>query len=91
MLEVSIFPLLGVGYLANMIAYDFTPLQPAKHKFIQSIPFISSLLDKVLNCSKCLSFWLGIFLFQDIIIAALAGLTGYFINFVIDYIKEWYQ
>jgi len=91
MIELNLFTLLGVGYLGNMIAYDFTPIQPAKNKVIGKLPFISSTAYKLFNCSKCCATWLGLFFFHDIIIAALAGFTGYLINFVIDYIKEWYQ
>lgn len=91
MIDINLFNLIGIGYLGNMIAYDFTPIQPAKRKFIAFFPFISSILDKLLNCSKCISFWSGFIIFQDLFYAAAAGLTGYLINYVMDRVKEWYE
>jgi len=91
MIEVNLFNVMGVGYLANMVAFDFTPLQPVKSKFVKFFPFISSHLDKLLNCSKCLGFWIGLIAFQNLPAAALTGLTGYLINYVMDRVKEWYE
>ena len=91
MIEINLFNLIGIGYVGNMIAYDFTPLQPAKRKFIDFLPFISSHVDKLLNCSKCISFWLGFMIYQSVIYAAAAGLTGFLINYVMDRIKHWYD
>lgn len=91
MIDINLFNIIGIAYLGNMIAYDFTPLQAGKRKFIVCLPFISSYVDKLLNCSKCVSFWLGFILYQNIIYAAVAGLMGYIINFVIDKIKTWYE
>ena len=91
MIEVNLFNIIGIGYLANMIAYDFTPIQPAKRYLISKLPFISSLVDKVLNCSKCIGFWFGLGFFQNIFHAAVAGLTAFLINHLLDRIKLWYQ
>lgn len=91
MIDINLFNLIGIGYLGNMIAYDFTPIQPAKRKFIDFFPFISSHVDKLLNCSKCISFWSGFIIFQDLFYASAAGLTGYLINYVMDRVKEWYE
>jgi hypothetical protein len=86
-MEINLFNLIGIGYLGNMIAYDFTPIQPAKQKLIEFIPFIGLLL----NCSKCLSFWIGIFIYVDLLHGAVAGLVGFLINHLIDRIKQWYE
>jgi hypothetical protein len=88
-MEINLFNLIGIGYLGNMIAYDFTPIQPAKQKLIDFIPF--TLLSKLLNCSKCLSFWIGIFIYVDLLHGAVAGLVGFCINYLLDRIKQWYE
>ena len=91
MIEINLFNLIGIGYLGNMLAYDFTLIQPAKRKLIDFIPFISPLLSRLLNCSKCLSFWLGIIIYVDLLYGAAAGLIGFCINHIIDRIKQWYE
>jgi len=91
MIEITIYNLLGIAYLGNMIAYDFLPIQPAKQKFISFLPFISSHVDKLLNCSKCVSFWLGLIIYVDILHAAVAGFLGYLINYTNDRITHWYE
>lgn len=92
-MEINLFSLIGIGYFANMIAYDFTPIQPAKQKlveFLTHLPFIS-IFGKLLECSKCLAFWLGLFIYVDIFHAALAGLVGFLINHLIDRVNYWYE
>lgn len=92
MIEFNLINLIGVSYLGIMIAYDFTPIQSAKQKFIKVCPnFISSHLDILLNCPKCVSFWLGLALFTDLIHAAVAGLTGHLLSHLLDRIKFWYE
>ena len=91
LMEINLFNLIGIGYLGNMIAYDFTPIQPAKRKLIEYIPFISPLLSRLLNCSKCLSFWIGLFIYVDLVLGAAAGLVGYLINHLLDRVKQWYE
>ena len=92
MIEFTLISLIGVSYLGIMIAYDFTPIQSAKQKFIKVYPnFISSHLDTLLNCPKCVSFWLGLALYTDLIHAAVAGLTGHLLSHLLDRIKVWYE
>lgn len=91
MIDINLFNIIGIAYVGNMIAYDFTPIQPAKQKLISILPLISSHMDTLLNCSKCISFWLGFIIYQNILYAAVAGLTGFFINYFIDRVKVWYQ
>jgi len=99
-----IFNIIGIAMLGNMIAHWFLPIQRAKSTLINLTSAISvilhTLLDKVLNCSKCMSFWLYL-TFQvgtlhtlslDILIgAALCSYVGYVINFSIDKIESWYE
>jgi hypothetical protein len=94
MIEINLLNILGTAVLGNMIAHWYLPIQPAKRAFIKFftfLPFISTSLDKALNCSKCSSFILGIALFLNIPAAALVGLLGLIINFIIDYINYWYE
>ena len=91
MIDINLFNLIGLAYVGNMIAYDFIPLQPVKQKLISILPLISSQVGMLLNCSKCVSFWLGLLLYQNILYAALAGLMGFFINYFLDRIKVWYE
>lgn len=104
-----IFNIIGIAILGNMIAHWFLPIQRAKRSFIEGLSTISALLytlsDKVLNCSKCMSFWLFLtfqvgylysdftfILLPDILIgAALCSYIGYLINFSIDKIEAWYE
>jgi len=104
-----IFNIIGIAILGNMIAHWFLPIQRAKRSFIEGLSTISALLytlsDKVLNCSKCMSFWLFLtfqvgYLYSDftfillpevLIGAALCSYIGYLINFSIDKIEAWYE
>jgi hypothetical protein len=91
----KLYLLSALAIIGNMIAYDFTPLQPAKDRFIGLFtgrsPSLFRLFDGVLNCSKCASFWLGFFVSQSILDAAVAGFLGYLVNFIYDKIKFWYE
>ena len=107
MMSEYIFNIIGIAILGNMIAHWFLPIQGAKRSFIGGLSTISAFLytltDKVLNCSKCMSFWLYItfqvgnlfsdfILFPEILIgAALCSYIGYLINFSIDKIENWYE
>lgn len=109
MMGEYIFNIIGIAILGNMIAHWFLPIQRAKRSFIEGLSTISALLytlsDKVLNCSKCMSFWLFLtfqvgYLFSDftfillpeiLIGAALCSYIGYLINFSIDKIEAWYE
>jgi len=90
----SIFNLIGIAVIGNMIAYWFLPIQAAKRRFIElfiRFGFFHSVLDKALNCSKCMSFWVYLIVCQDVIGAALCSFVGYVINFTIDKIQSWYE
>jgi len=92
MIDIDIYSLLGIAVVGNLLAYDFMPIQPVKRKFIELLPtFISSHFSILLNCSKCLSFWIGVFCYFDLFGAAVAGFLGYIVNFINDRIAYWYE
>ena len=94
MIDINIYNIIGIGVLGNLIAYDFQPIQATKQKFIKLFSFFtffSQQLDILLNCSKCLSFWLALFLYQDLPLGALGGFVGFLINYINDKIKFWYD
>ena len=87
-----ILNILGIAILGNMIAWSFTPIQPAKRKLISFLPRnLSSYVDELFSCSQCVSFWLYLIVFQDIIVAAIAGFIGLVVNLLYDLIKSWYE
>ena len=90
----SILNILGIAVIGNMAAYWFLPIQSAKSKLIdlfRFIPFFHKAIDKALNCSKCMSFWVYLIIYQDVVGAALCSFVGYLINFSIDKINAWYE
>jgi len=94
MIEISIYNIIGLSVVANLIAHWFEPIQGVKGKFIDLFKFNATThnsLDLALNCGKCMSFWLGLFFFQDIFIAALCSLIGFLINHLIDRVEHWYE
>ena len=90
----NIFNLIGIAVIGNMAAYWFSPIQSAKRRFISLFSRVGSfhsVIDKALNCSKCMSFWVYLIIYQDVIGAALCSFVGYLINFSIDKINAWYE
>jgi hypothetical protein len=90
MISISVFNIIGVAVLGVMIAFWYTPIQKPKRYLINLLPSHVNFIGEVFSCSKCSSFILGIILFQNIFIAALCAFIGFVINFLIDYINEWY-
>lgn len=81
-----VLQLIGVGVIGNMIAHWFGPIQAIKDWLsIRELRF-----GWVVSCSKCMSFWTGVFVFQDIYLAAISGLLGWSINWYLDIIDNWY-
>jgi len=92
MIEINLFNIIGVAVIGVMIAFWYAPIQKSKRYLIDLLPnYLSSLTGKVLNCSKCSSFILGLVLFIDIPAAALSALLGFTIQFLITYIEAWYE
>ena len=94
-MDLTIFiNILGIAVIGNMIAYWFTPIQGAKRWFINlfsTSSCLSRLIDKTLNCPKCISFWVFVSFYQDIIGAALCSWVGLLIAHSIDRIEAWYE
>ena len=90
----NILNIIGIAVIGNMAAYWFLPIQAAKRRFINlfsRFSFFHSVIDKALNCSKCMSFWIYLIVYQDVVLAALCSFVGYVINFTIDKIQSWYE
>ena len=86
--------ILGTAVLGNMLAHWYEPIQKPKRWAIRSVtffPLLSRTMDRVLNCSKCTSFLLGLVIFRDVLTAALIAFIGYVIGWVIDKINSWYE
>ncbi len=93
MIEINLVNILGIAVIGNMIAHWYQPGQSVKDRFIglfDNIPFLRYPLT-VLQCSKCASFFVSLIFFQDLLAAALTSLVGLIINFIIDYIDNWYE
>lgn len=93
MIEINLVNILGIAVIGNMIAFWYTPIQSVKDRFIgffDNIPLLRYPLT-VLQCSKCASFVVSLIFFQDLLAAALTSLVGLIINFIIDYINNWYE
>lgn len=92
MIEPTIFNIIGLSVIGVMIAFWYEPIQKPKRYLINILPsFCLIYVDKILNCSKCSSFTLGLLLMFDIPAAALCALSGFIIGFIIDYINAWYE
>ena len=90
MIEDSIYNILSVALFANYFTHFYKPIQPAREALVNFLSYFF-IITKVLSCSKCLSFILSLIVFLDIRAALLAGFLGYIIQFLIDYISEWYE
>jgi hypothetical protein len=92
MIEPTIFNVIGLSVIGVMIAFWYEPIQKPKNYLIKLLPCrVSVIVNKVLSCSKCSSFTLGLLLTLDIPAAALCALSGFIIGFIIDYINVWYE
>jgi hypothetical protein len=90
-MTIDLFNLIGLAYLSNMVVSEFKPIQPAKEKVVEFLYTHLPPLSILLTCSKCLAFWLGLFIYVDIFHAALAGFFGYLVKHLIDRINFWYE
>ena len=91
---INLINILGIAVIGNMIAHWFLPIQPAKRWLIERTKPSSTIylaLDTALNCTKCMSFWLYLIVYQNVLMAALCSFVGYLINFTIDKIQAWYE
>jgi len=86
--------ILGTAVLGNMLAHWYEPIQQPKRWLIRSasfLPILSRTLDRILKCSKCTSFLLGLVIFRDVLTAALIAYIGMVIHYTIDKINSWYE
>lgn len=74
-----------IGFLIGWMVSSFTPLQEILTKIKDKISdkyFVVFYLKTAVSCHMCLSFWITLFLYQDIMIAIAAS----FLAFVFDYL-----
>ena len=90
MIEINLLNILGVSILGTMIAFWYQPIQGAKDRLLSFLPF-TSLTTEVFNCGKCSSFIFGLLFFWDIFAACLCAFIGFVIQFIIQYINNWYE
>lgn len=87
MLETLILPYIISAYVSYLLAQGFGPLQDLKdyiyNKFKKK-PKWFEYLFQMLNCPKCLSFWIGIIYFQAIIPALLTSLTAAILQKILE-------
>jgi len=79
--------ILGLAVMGVMIA--------SWHSVIQGLKDLLKLENYrygwVLSCPKCVSFWLGLAVTQDIFKASIIAFLGFLISHIIDRIDLWYE
>jgi len=95
-IEISLLNILGVAILALFIAHWFEPIQGVKNKVLEllgrALPKVFyTYIRTLFTCSKCLSFWLGLFLFFNLPAAACTSFLGFILNHIIDRVDHWYE
>ena len=77
--------IIGLAVLVNMFAHWFQPIQWVKNKVgWYRLPEMFSFL----NCTKCLGFWTGLAVTQNLFEAATISLLSYCIDNLIYYIDN---
>ena len=77
--------IIGIAVLVNMFAHWFRPIQWVKDKVgWYRLPEMFSFL----NCTKCLGFWSGLVVTQNLYQAAAISLLAYLIDNLIYYIDN---
>ena len=77
--------IIGIAVLVNMFAHWFRPIQWVKDKVgWYALPEMFSFL----NCTKCLGFWSGLVVTQNLYQAAAISLLAYLIDNLIYYIDN---
>lgn len=76
--------IIGIAVLVNMFVHWFRPIQWAKNKVgWYRLPEMFSFLD----CTKCLGFWSGLAITQNLFEAATISFVAYLIDNIIYYIQ----
>ena len=77
--------IIGLAVLVNMFTHWFRPIQWVKDKVgWHKLPEMFSFL----NCTKCLGFWSGLVVTQNLFQAAAISLVAYLIDNLIYYIEN---
>jgi hypothetical protein len=89
----TIYKILGIAILAIFFAYWFTPIQRSKEKILSLLPqgFITNHISTLLNCSRCLAFWVYLAIYHNAYQAAIASVLAYFITHLITKTEAWYE
>lgn len=76
----------------NFVSHWFGPIQWLKEKMglYRCMPEWTWTVSWI-DCSKCMSFWIALFMTHDVAIAAFSAVTGYVLKWVLDLIEAWYE
>ena len=89
--------LLGLAVLANMIThwFDIFGIQDRKNQivdwFYSKSEKIGLVIGSLLQCSRCLGFWMTLIVTQSLTSAAFVAFIAYLINTAITKIEESYE
>jgi hypothetical protein len=82
----SLIQFIGIGILIQFWIFWFKPIQWLKRKYIVK-PLLHQhcfwFIDNIwchLNCSKCLGFWIGLIVYQNIYLGAIMSVYSYILN-----------
>jgi len=91
--------ILGLAILVNFYTHWFNPFNIQLWKAKQVNKLVTWLIDKelwwlqsllrVLWCEKCLAFWSGLVIFQNVFAAAITSLLAYLIKQLLIFLNEW--
>jgi hypothetical protein len=87
--------LVGIAILINFYTFWFNPFGIQEWKDAKITRLLEWSIDKeyfwvqsllrVLYCEKCIGFWVGILVYQDIFLAAILSLTAYLTKLLITW------
>lgn len=87
MLDITIENAAFVVLLAIFVAHWFAPIQWLKHKLNLERWEVFYLYNP-LNCSKCLTFWLSLALFQSLTYAMILSVVAYLVDFSLTIVER---
>ena len=89
----TLIHILGIAILINFYTFWFNPFDIQQWKDKQITRLLEWSIDKeyfwvqpilrLLYCEKCIGFWVGIIVYQDILLAAVLSLTAYLVKHLI--------
>jgi hypothetical protein len=87
--------LVGIAILINFYTFWFNPFNIQEWKDAKITRLLEWTIDKeyfwaqslirVLYCEKCIGFWIGLIVYQDIFMAAILSLTAYLTKLLITW------